>query len=98
MNDRRLYNILLSPLTTEKSVLLGEKRNQFVFKVASDATKTEIQTAVQKLFSVSVKSVRTLRVKGKVKRFKQMEGQRSSWKKAYVALAEGHDINIANFE
>ena len=98
MNDRRLYNILIAPLTTEKSVRLSEKNNQLVFKVLSNATKLEIQAAVQKLFSVKVKSVHTLRVKGKVKRFKQMEGQRSSWKKAYVSLIKGHDINIANFE
>jgi large subunit ribosomal protein L23 len=98
MNDQQLYRILINPLTTEKSVRVAEKNRQFVFKVALSATKTHIQEAVQKLFSVQVDSVHTVRVKGKVKQFKQRTGQRSDWKKAYVCLKEGHDINFANFQ
>jgi len=98
MNDKRLYNVLLAPHTTEKSVRAAEKFRQFVFKVATTATKLEIKQAVQKLFSVQVSSVQLTNVKGKIKRFKQVEGRRNNWKKAYVSLKEGHDINIANFE
>lgn len=98
MNDIRLYNVLLGPHTTEKSVLAADKRRQFTFKVAVDATKTEIKKAVEKLFNVAVESVRVSNIKGKRKRFKQVNGVRSDWKKASVSLHEGHDINIATFE
>lgn len=97
MNDKRLYTIILGPLTTEKSVRAASQ-NYHVFRVALDATKQELATAVEKLFSVKVASVRTARGKGKVKQFRQMEGKRPDWKKAYVRLAEGHDINLANFQ
>ncbi len=98
MNDIRLYNVLLGPHTTEKSVLAAEKRRQITFKVAVDATKTEIKQAVEKIFNVSVEAVRTTNVLGKRKRFKQIKGKRSDWKKASVSLQEGQDINIAEFE
>lgn len=98
MNEKRLYSIILGPHTTEKSVRLTGKNNQIAFRVLRDATKSELKTAIEKLFSVIVVSVRTVNVKGKEKKFKQMSGQRSDWKKAYIRLAEGHDINLANFQ
>lgn len=98
MNDQRLYNVLLGPHTTEKSVSLGEKHRQVAFRVALDATKHEIKHTVETLFNVVVDAVRTSRVNGKVKRFRQSTGKRKSWKKAIVSLKEGHDINLAEFE
>lgn len=98
MNDLRLYKVLLGPHTTEKSVLAAEKRRQVTFKVAVDATKTEVKQAVEKLFNVVVEAVRVSNVKGKRKRFKQVNGVRSDWKKASVSLQQGHDINVAEFE
>lgn len=98
MNDIRLYNVLLGPHTTEKSVLAAEKRRQVTFKVAKDATKTEVKQAVEKLFNVVVEAVRVSNVKGKNKRFKGIKGARSDWKKASVSLQHGQDINLAEFE
>ena len=98
MKTKRLYTIILGPHTTEKSVRAADRNRQVVFKVAKDATKVELAEAVQTLFSVKVDSVRIVNVKGKRKQFKQTQGQRSDWKKAYVRLAEGHDINLANFQ
>ncbi len=98
MNDRRLYNIILGAHTTEKTARAADKNRQIVFRVALDATKPELVQAIQKLFSVKVDSVRTVRIKGKRKQFKQTQGKRVDWKKAYVSLAEGQDINIANFQ
>ncbi len=98
MNEKRLYNIILGPHTTEKSVRVADRNHQMVFRVAQNATKKELAEAIEKLFSVKVISVRTLNSKGKKKPFKQMPGIRSDWKKAYVRLAEGHDINLANFQ
>jgi large subunit ribosomal protein L23 len=98
VNEKRLYSIILGPHTTEKAVRSTNKSQQFVFRVAKDATKPELLAAVQKLFSVKVTSVRTVTLKGKKKQFKQVQGQRSDWKKAYIRLAEGHDINLANFQ
>ncbi|MBP6104176.1 MAG: 50S ribosomal protein L23 [Gammaproteobacteria bacterium] len=98
MNEKRLYSIILGPHVTEKSVRLAGSANQVVFKVAKDATKLELAEAVAKLFSVKVLSVQMLNVRGKVKNFKQVAGQRSHWKKAYVQLAAGHTINIESFQ
>lgn len=97
MNDRRLYQIIKGPLTTEKSVRAGDKHKQTVLKVALDATKTEIAKAVAKHFNVEVTSVQTSTVRGKTKRFKQQQGKRTDWKKAYVSLKDGQDINFANY-
>ena len=91
----RLHQIILAPVVSEKSTRVAEKRNQAVFKVLPDARKPEIKEAVEKLFSVKVKSVATLNVKGKTKRFGQTVGKRSDWKKAYVTLAEGQEIDFA---
>lgn len=98
MNEKRLYTTVVKPLTTEKTSRIGEKHRQMVFRVAKDSTKKTIAQAIEKLFSVKVEMVRILNVKGKRKQFKQREGVRSNWKKAYVSLAEGHDINLANWK
>lgn len=98
MNEKRLYQVILGPHTTEKSVRLADKNRQMVFRVAEDATKQEVIEAIQRLFSVVVKAVQMVTIKGKEKQFKQRAGRRSNSKKAYVSLAEGHDINLANFQ
>ena len=98
MNPLQLYQVIKAPHTTEKSVRVSDKHRQVVFKVSRDATKAAIKEAVEKLFSVKVKSVQVVNNKGKTKRFKQVEGRKSDGRKAYVSLCEGHDINVANFE
>lgn len=98
MNDNLLYTILIGPHTTEKSVRLSTKHNQVVFKVAKHATKDLVKKVAEKLFSVKVLAVRIVNIKGKVKNFKQVEGKRSGYKKAIISLAEGHEINLANFQ
>jgi large subunit ribosomal protein L23 len=95
VNEQRLYKIIVGPHTTEKAVRVSD---QVVFRVARDATKTELKEAIQKLFSVKVLSVRIVNVMGKGKQFKQMQGQRSDWKKAYIRLAEGEAINLDSFQ
>ena len=95
MSKERLMKILLSPIVSEKSAMAADKGNQFAFKVASDASKPEIAQAVELMFDVKVDQVRTVNVKGKQKRFGAIMGQRNSWKKAYVRLQEGHDIDFA---
>jgi large subunit ribosomal protein L23 len=98
MNQERIFKVLKAPHVSEKATLVADRNNQFVFKVAKDATKTEIKAAVEKLWDVKVKSVSTLVVKGKVKRFGRSEGKRSDWKKAYVSLQEGFDIDFLGAE
>ena len=93
-SKERMYQVLLSPVITEKATLAGE-HNQVVFKVANDASKPEIKAAVEGLFDVKVKSVNTLVNKGKVKRFRNQLGRRSDWKKAVVCLEEGHSIDVS---
>jgi large subunit ribosomal protein L23 len=95
MSKERLMKILLAPLISEKSVNAADNGNQFAFKVATDASKPEIKAAVEMLFEVNVEKVQVLNVKGKTKRFGQRMGKRPDWKKAYVRLAEGQDINFA---
>ena len=96
MNVERIHQIIIAPVVSEKSTRVAEKRNQAVFKVATDAQKGEIKTAVEKLFNVKVTGVQTLNVKGKTKRFGQSAGRRSDWKKAYVTLAEGQQIDFVS--
>lgn len=98
MNNERLSQVLLAPLVSEKSTRVGEQSRQVVFKVLPGASKLEIRRAVEKMFDVSVTSVQVANVKGKVKRFGQTMGRRSDWKKAYVTLAEGSDIDFAGIE
>ncbi|MDE0853063.1 MAG: 50S ribosomal protein L23 [Nevskia sp.] len=90
----RLHKIILAPVVSEKSTRAAEKANQAVFKVLRDARKPEIKAAIEKLFNVKVEGVRTLNVKGKSKRFGAFNGVRSDWKKAYVTLAEGQEIDF----
>jgi large subunit ribosomal protein L23 len=91
----RLHQIILAPVVSEKSTRSAEKHNQAVFKVLRDARKPEIKAAVEKMFpNVTVTAVRTLNVKGKSKRFGASMGVRSDWKKAYVTLAEGQEIDF----
>ena len=89
----RWYDIILGPLVTEKSTQ-GSEYNQVTFKVSLDASKPEIKKAVESLFEVKIKQVNTIRMKGKVKRFKGHLGKRSNWKKAIVSLAEGETIDM----
>lgn len=94
MNDLRLMNVLIAPHVSEKSTVAADQRRQVVFRVADSANKGDIRAAVEKMFNVKVDAVQVCQVKGKRKRFGQMEGRRSGWKKAYVNLAEGHDIDF----
>lgn len=94
MNVDRLHSIILAPVISEKANRVAEKTNQAVFKVLGDAEKNEIKEAVEKLFDVKVTAVRTLNVKGKIKRFGRTVGRRSDWKKAYVTLAEGSELDF----
>ena len=90
----RLMQVLLAPQVSEKSTFIGEKHNQYVFRVAADATKPEIKAAVELMFKTKVKSVRVANVRGKEKRFGRYVGHRRRWKKAYVSLAQGQEISF----
>lgn len=94
MNKERIFQVLLSPHVSEKATIAAENAGQVVFRVAKDASKPEIRSAVEALFDVKVASVRTVSVKGKTKMFGRTRGRRSDWKKAYVALEAGHDIDF----
>lgn len=94
LSGERLHQLILAPVVSEKSTRVSEKQNQAVFKVLRDAKKPEIKEAVEKLFNVKVEAVRTLNVKGKTRRFGGIAGVRSDWKKAYVKLAEGQEIDF----
>jgi large subunit ribosomal protein L23 len=94
MNQERLLKVLLAPHVSEKSSRIAELHNQVAFKVSRDATKPEIKDAVELLFKVKVKGVTVLNVKGKRKRFGALSGRRSDWKKAYVSLEAGHEIDF----
>ena len=94
MNNERLMKILLSPVVSEKSAIVADANRQFTFKVAPDATKREISRAVEKMFEVEVVNVRVVNIKGKKKRFGAMQGKRKDWRKAYVRLKEGDDIDF----
>jgi len=94
MNQERLMQVLLAPQISEKATYIADKNEQVVFRVASDATKPEIKAAVELLFKVQVEAVQVLNVKGKVKRFKGATGRRKGWKKAFVSLKPGQEINF----
>jgi len=94
MNLEQATKLIQEPYISEKVSFVGEKNNQVAFKVAPDATKPEIKSAIEKLFKVEVTGVSILNVKPKIKRFRQRLGKRSGWKKAYVMLAEGNDIDF----
>ena len=98
IREERLLKVILAPHISEKSTNNAEANNTIVFKVVKDATKAEIQAAVAKLFEVEVTGVRTLNVKGKTKRTGARFGRRSDWKKAYVRLEEGQDLELLSAE
>ncbi len=89
----KMYDTLLRPVVTEKA-MKGSENGQVVFRIPLEATKTEVKAAVEALFGVKVKSVNTVRVSGKTKRFRGTVGARSDYKKAIVTLAEGHNIDV----
>lgn len=94
-SQERLMQVLLAPQISEKATFVADKNEQVVFRVASCATKPEVKAAVELLFKVQVKSVQIANVKGKVKRFGKMTGRRKDWKKAFVCLKPGQEINFA---
>lgn len=98
MNYERIYKVLLGPLVSEKATFVAERHGQYVFRVASDASKPEIKRAVEQLFNVKVEGVQVLNLKGKTKRTARGVGKRSDTRKAYVTLAEGQDIDFADVE
>jgi large subunit ribosomal protein L23 len=98
MNSERMSRILIAPVVSEKSTRAADVARQMVFRVLPDATKPEIRKAVEKMFDVKVTAVQVSNNKGKVKRLGSSVGRRSDWKKAYVTLAEGSDIDFAGAE
>lgn len=97
-HQERLMNVIYSPHLSEKSTIVGDAHNQIVFKVRPDATKAEIRQAVELLFSVKVDAVTVINCRGKIKRHGTNWGQRNTWKKAYVRLAEGSQIDFLGAE
>jgi large subunit ribosomal protein L23 len=91
----RLLTLLLAPTVSEKATQIADKHAQVTFRVASDATKPEVKAAVELLFKVEVESVQVVNVRGKAKRFGAYAGRRRNWKKAYVCLKPGQEINFA---
>ena len=91
----RLYQVVLAPIISEKSTRTADKNRQVVFRVLPGATKPEIKRAVEMAFDVEVESVQVTNVHGKVKRVGRVPGSRKDWKKAYVKLKEGHDIDFS---
>ena len=96
MNQERLLQVLLAPQISEKATYIADKNEQVVFKVAPDATKPEIKAAVELLFKVQVESVQVANLKGKVKRTKNGLGRRQGFKKAFVCLKPGQEINFVD--
>ncbi len=97
-NRERLMQVLLGPHVSEKATSVAESGNQVVFKVRNDATKIDVRKAVELLFEVKVERVSVVRIPAKKKRFGQRAGARKAWKKAYVRLAPGQDINFMGAE
>lgn len=95
LHEHRLYQVLLGAHISEKATVIADKHGQFTFRVARDATRNEVREAVEKLYGVTVKKVSVSNVKGKVKRTVRGFSRRPSWKKAYVTLTEGQDIDFA---
>ena len=91
----RLYSVLLAPIVSEKSTMIGEKNNQYAFRVIQDATKAEVKAAIETLFKVTVASVNMINIAGKKKRNAKGAGRRANVRKAYVSLAPGQEINFA---
>jgi len=98
MNQERVFQVLVGPHVSEKAAVVADENNQYVFKVAVDATKPEIKKSVEQLFKVKVDKVSTMKVKGKVKRNRFGFSTKPTWKKAYVRLEQGQDIDFASVE
>ena len=98
MNKERLMNVILAPHVSEKATSCADTQNQHVFSVAKNANKLEVKKAVEKMFEVEVAEVKLLNIHGKVKRLGRRFGKRKDWKKAYVKLKEGFDINFGEKE
>ena len=94
-NQERLMTVLLAPVISEKATQIADKHEQVVFRVAQDATKPEVKAAVELMFKVQVEKVQISNVMGKEKRFGRFVGRRRHWKKAYVCLKPGQEINFA---
>lgn len=94
MNEARLYEVIRAPHISEKATGLADKQRQIVFEVKIDASKPQIKAAVEKLFNVQVEAVTVTNVKGKRKRSGRISGRRQDWKKAYVKLKPGQDIDF----
>ncbi len=100
INQERLLKVILAPYISEKATFVGEKNNQTIFRVASDATKKEIKAAIELLWQeqkIEVTSVQTINIKGKQKRFGRFIGRRSDWKKAIVNVKAGQELSYTNF-
>jgi len=97
-NAAQLMTVVLAPVVSEKSTFVADKNRQYVFRVADHATKPEIKAAVELMFKTKVDAVTVLNVKGKERRFGRTIGRKRNWKKAYVRLAEGQEINFAATE
>jgi len=95
MNTTDLYDVILTPVITEKSTMASEN-NQVIFKVSLTATKPQVKEAVERLFDVKVKAVNTIRQQGKVKRFRGRLGKQGDFKKAVVTLEDGHSIDVTS--
>jgi len=98
-NPERLMQVILAPQVSEKATYIAEKHNHVIFRVAQDATKSEIKAAVELMWkpqNIEVKSVQIANVKGKKKRFGRFIGRRSNWKKAYVSIQSGQEINFSD--
>lgn len=96
MSQQRLMQVLLAPQISEKATYLADKFEQVIFRVTPDATKPEVKAAVELLFKVQVESVQIANVKGKQRRFGRTVGRRKGWKKAYVCLKAGQEINFVD--
>jgi len=97
-NAEQLMNVVLAPVVSEKSTFVADKNRQYVFRVADRATKPQIKAAVELMFKIKVDDVTVLNVRGKERRFGRLIGRKRNWKKAYVRLAEGQEINFAATE
>ena len=97
-NPEQLMNVVLAPVVSEKSTFVADKNRQYVFRVSDRATKPEIKAAIELMFKTKVDNVTVLNVHGKERRFGRVIGRKRSWKKAYVRLAEGQEINFAATE
>jgi len=95
MNEERLLKIIVSPHMSEKATHAAEKHSEYVFRVATTATKPEVKKAIELLFKVKVEAVRVVNVKTKPKRFGNIQGRSKAWKKAYVSLEKGQQIDFA---